>query len=64
MYLYTLQESDIGHFTLSAGGRAYWIAGIFGRVQSGDVGKRVYVNNGVLQFESDAQRDKRLAKGR
>lgn len=34
----------------------------FGPVQRGDIGKRVYYVNGVMQMENEEQRDARQAK--
>jgi hypothetical protein len=41
-------------------GLAYDFKIAFGRVQRGDIGKRVFNVRGVLQMENNEQRDKRL----
>lgn len=64
---YTLRQGDVGKMTIACFGRR-WSTNFMGRVQPGDVGKRVYVvqcDDGlqsILQVENDSQRDERLAK--
>lgn len=36
----------------------------FGRVLPNDVGKRIYLSDGILQYENDEQRDKRRERER
>ena len=36
--------------------------GIFGKIQKGDLGKRVYLIDGLVQIENNEQRDARQAK--
>jgi hypothetical protein len=58
---YTIQADDVGRSLIQAFGRTWCISGFIGRVLPGDVGKRVYLSEDVLQVESDEQRDRRLA---
>ena len=51
---YALQDSDVG----SELDREYG----FGKVLKNDVGKKVYLNNGIFSMENDDQRDKRNSK--
>lgn len=65
---YTIRSSDVGRSSLQAFGRN-WSTDFMGRVQDGDVGKRVYCvaesgsTHGHLQVENDDQVNRRLSTG-
>lgn len=56
---YTLAPGDVGRFMILAFGRAWMTSGFIGCVLAGDVGKRVYLVDGILQVENDEQRERR-----
>lgn len=60
MRYYTLSREDIGIAHLAAFGRLWPVSDFMGRILSGDVGKRVYLRDGVLQVENDEQRTARV----
>jgi hypothetical protein len=53
---YTLTAADVGKRTICAFGRTRMVSDFLGRVLPGDVGKRVYLIDGILQAENDEQR--------
>ena len=57
---YEIRSSDVGKSLLRAFGRSWPVVDFIGIVMRQDVGKRVYESGGVLQFESNEQRDRRL----
>ena len=57
---YELKASDIGQHTIRAFGRTWLTQNFMGQVLPGDVGKRVYQFNDILQVENDEQRERRL----
>lgn len=69
-YLYTLSPRDVGSTELRiacpcCGNIAiYSLSGSLGRVAQWDVGKRLFYDRAtaVVSVESDAQRDRRLAR--
>lgn len=58
---YTITEADLGQPFIRAFMRVWAVVNFLGRVLPSDVGKRVSLRDGVLQVESSAQRDARLA---
>lgn len=60
MKFYTITSADVGQFAIQAFGRVWPVSDFLGRVLPQDVGKRVYLRDGVLQVENYAQRDARL----
>jgi hypothetical protein len=65
---YTITREDVGKTTIVTTAGPIRMIEILGRVQAGDVGKRVYrmpcddpAAGWVWQAENDAQRDERLA---
>lgn len=61
MNFYEIQYSDIGKRNINAFGTVCAIGSLLGYVRRVDVGKRIYLVDGVMQVESDEQRDARLA---
>ena len=59
---YTLTAEDVGKPWLKAFGRTWLTCDFIGKVQMRDIGKRVYLVDGVLQVESDRQLGDRLLK--
>jgi hypothetical protein len=60
-YLFTIEPHHIGKSWIKVGTHGYSVSGFLGRVLPGDIGKRVFRVNGILQVENDQQRDARLA---
>jgi hypothetical protein len=59
----TLTHAHVGKTHLRAFGRTWLFSSFIGRVLPTDVGKRVYLYDGILQVENDEQRARRLARG-
>lgn len=59
---YTITVDDVGKSTLRAFGRNWPTTDFIGRPQPRDVGKRVFLVDGILQVENDEQRDHRMSK--
>jgi len=59
---YTLRDSDIGKPWIRAWGHVWLTSGFIGRVLPGDVGKRVYLVDDILQVENDEQLARRIAR--
>lgn len=59
---HTLTLADVGRPWLRAFGATWPVSGFIGRILADDVGKRVYLTDGILQVENDSQRAARLAK--
>ena len=59
---YEIQSTDIGKRFLRAFGRGWSLSDVLGYVQRGDVGKRLYLVDGILQVENNEQRDARVRK--
>lgn len=57
---YTLTEADVGKRFLRFGGKTHVLANSIGYVQKRDVGKRLYLRNGLIYMESDEQYQKRV----
>lgn len=52
----TIQAADVGQPIFRAFGRTWGCSNFIGRILPADVGKRVYLRDGILQVENDAQR--------
>lgn len=52
---YEIQPQDVGKRSIHAFGSSWSVAGFIGRIFRGDVGKRVYLRDGVLSVENDEQ---------
>lgn len=61
-FLFTIGEEHIGRAFIKIGDRTYSTSSWIGRILPGDVGKKVYESDGILQVENDQQRDERIAK--
>ena len=59
---YEIEPDDIGKRFLRAFGRGWALSDVLGYVQHGDVGKRLYLVDGILQVENNEQRDARVRK--
>lgn len=59
-----ITRADVGHFLFEAFGRKWRVSDFIGTILPGDVGKRVYKVDGILQVENDEQRATRLEKRR
>lgn len=59
---YTITSQDVGKRTISVGGYKWLITDVMGHILPTDIGKRVYVIDGILQVESESQCNSRLAK--
>ena len=59
---YEIEPDDIGKRFLRAFGRGWALSDVLGYVQRGDVGKRLYLVDGILQVENNEQRDARVRK--
>lgn len=59
---YEIQPEDVGKRSIHAFGSSWSVVGFIGRILPTDVGKRVYVSNGILSVENDEQRAARLAR--
>lgn len=59
--LFTIAPEHVGKSHVKIDGRVVSLADVIGRPLPGDVGKRVYDVNGVVQVENNEQRDLRLA---
>lgn len=57
---HTLTSEDVGKSCIGFLGRTWQLEDFFGKVLPQDIGKRVYLNNGILQVENADQRDSRL----
>lgn len=61
--IHTITSSDIGHSIVTTDyGPKVALSGTLGYVQPHDVGKRLYLVDGVVQVENDAQLTERLSK--
>lgn len=58
---YEISENDVGNNTITAFGKT-WDPAFFMQVLPVDVGKRVFLRNGILLVENNEQRDARVAK--
>lgn len=58
---YTLTAADVGRHTLRIFGRNVPASHFIGQVLPGDVGKRCYDVDGIVQVENEAQRAARVA---
>lgn len=56
---YTLTRADVDRPVLRAFGRVWLVTNFIGHIHLRDVGKRVYLRDGVLQVENDEQRARR-----
>jgi hypothetical protein len=69
--VHTVKPSDVGknYFTdgecshCGAKGKIVFVVDLCGAFQRGDVGKRIYSVDGILQMENNAQLKARLTKG-
>ena len=68
-HVHTILMEDVGRTTIRredceccGAKRNFSVDSLMGRVQIGDIGKRIYRVDGILQVENDEQRDARLAK--
>ena len=59
---YTITKDDVNKPTIRAFGRVVTVGGFLGRILPGDVGKRLYQRDGVIQAENEEQRDERLER--
>lgn len=63
---YDIKPEDVGHGAITYRGRRHDIHSLMGRVQTLDIGKRIYIRDiGLrtqLQVENDEQRDARRAE--
>jgi hypothetical protein len=59
-YVYTVQPHDVGRAILPLDGKQTVVTDFIGRVQSRDVGKRIYESSGVYQIENDEQVERRM----
>ncbi len=57
---YTISRYDVGKRFLRIGDRTISLGGTLGRVQSQDVGKRIYDPDKIPQVENQEQLTKRL----
>lgn len=55
-----ITAADFGKSHLRINGRTYAVANFLGRIMRQDVGKRIYVNNGIPQVENEKQFQDRL----
>lgn len=58
---YELTAEDVGKPTIRAFGQVWMAVDFIGRILPGDVGKRVFMREGILQVENDAQRAARVS---
>lgn len=58
-----INEADVGKNLFSAFGKTWVTEHFIGHIMRQDIGKRVFLRNGVLQVENDDQRAARLARG-
>lgn len=56
----TITEADRHRPFFRAFGTVWLKSSFIGRILPGDVGKRVYLVDGILQVENDAQRERRV----
>lgn len=56
----TIEPRHVGRSLFPAFGRRWLVQNFIGRILPDDVGKRVYLCDGILQVENDKQRAKRL----
>lgn len=61
-YVGEITKEMIGKQIVKFGNRSFLVCDFMGQIYNHDVGKRVYLNHGVLQVENDEQRDRRLEK--
>lgn len=54
-----ITKSDVGKSTFKLGKTSYPVAWFIGEIIPQDIGKRVYLVNGILQVENDEKRNKR-----
>ena len=60
---YIVTKADVGKRTIRAFGSVWPLLAVLDQVQEIDIGKRIYLVNGILQVENDDQLKARLAKG-
>lgn len=61
MYAATIKPSDLGkHFVDTHNGKRIWIRDVMGRIMAIDIGKRLYIHNGIVQVENQEQFEKRV----
>jgi hypothetical protein len=61
IFLFTIAAEHVHKSTVQVGRNIHHLGSAIGRVQPGDVGKRVYRVGDILQVENDDQRAARLA---
>lgn len=57
-----LTGEDVGKPYILAFGRVWSVTSILGRIVPEDVGRRLYLVDGIIQAENDTQRNERLDK--
>lgn len=57
-----IEPANVGKATFHAFGRAWPVSGFIGRIMAQDVGKRVYLIDGILQVENNEQRQRRVER--
>lgn len=62
--VHTIEQSDVGCSTIRVGGRVRLVTDFMGRILPGDVGKRIFEIDGILQVENDEQLRRRQAGGK
>ena len=60
---FTIEKEHVGKVSITALNRIWAVADFAGRIFSRDVGKRVYLQNGVLCMENEEQYIARLERG-
>lgn len=61
--IHTIKQSDVGHSIINSDhGPKILLSGTLGYVQPHDVGKQLYLSNGIVQIENDSQLKSRLLK--
>ena len=61
---YEIAKEDVNKAVIKAFGREWAVSDVLGRVLKQDIGKRVFLRDGVLQVENAEQLAARLAKGK
>lgn len=57
-----ITKADVGRYMITAFGRTWHVSSFIGRILPGDVGKRIYQVDDILQVENDEQRDERVKR--
>ena len=60
MRQYTITTDDIGKRFIKIDGANYHLTSSIGYIQPQDVGRRLYIYNGIIKIESMAQYRKRI----